>query len=692
MTVEEEEEEGQAVLKGKKVIVVGVQIDSHGRELLNWAIVKVAEPGDHVVAVYVCRNSDAASKDKSLLDGLVGAYDELCNIKQVNLSSRISLGRSIKKGVVTEAKAFCATAVIVGITISGALGQGTSAARYCAKHLPLTTEVMAINNGKVAYRSISSKQLSGLNGDGKPSLHLSKNSDISESEIRSESRWSNNLPALCKGDMIESRSFSRRLKRVSVRQSSQCTGDPLEQIPGWPLLRTNSVITLPKATSTRKISVVQWVMSLPDRSPPLTPQSSNESGSPLGSESVDSVSNYGDQSDRGKFSWRRSGLHKELGHLLDTNFSHLHLFSYEILSNATSQFSSANLIGKGGCNYVYKGVLPDGKPVAVKVMMSSKEACKDFMQEVEIVSALSHKNIVSLIGVCIEDSNLISVYDLLPKGSLEDNLVDSKAQSSLTWEVRFNVAVGVCEALSYLHSQCSRPVVHRDVKSSNILLSDTLEPQLSDFGLAIWGPEKSTFLTRADVVGTFGYLAPEYFMYGKVSEKVDVYSFGVVLLELLSGRRPICSESPKAQESLVMWARPLINNGDLNGLLVPNLRGRADEAQLKRMVAAATLCLTRSARLRPKMTEVLKLIRGELAPKSKFLKLEAQAQEDLANSDDNWDDEVYPESCAESHLNLAFLDVAEDSTSLSSNDRSNRLSVEEYLKGRWSRSSSIETS
>lgn len=169
----------------------------------------------------------------------------------------------------------------------------------------------------------------------------------------------------------------------------------------------------------------------------------------------------------------------------------------------------------------------------------------------------------------------ILVYDV---GSI-------KIKSALSWEVRFNLAIGIAEALNYLHNECSRPVIHRDIKSSNILLSSDFEPQvlyridaddnygsqiqrkqgfltfpfvfsqLSDFGLAMWGPTTSSFLTNGDVVGTFGYLAPEYFMYGKVSDKIDVYSFGVVLLELLSGRKPIRSDSPKGQESLVLWVR-----------------------------------------------------------------------------------------------------------------------------------------
>ncbi|KAF7143492.1 hypothetical protein RHSIM_Rhsim05G0059400 [Rhododendron simsii] len=245
------------------------------------------------------------------------------------------------------------------------------------------------------------------------------------------------------------------------------------------------------------------------------------------------------------------------------------------------------LIGKGGCSGVYKGILPDGKPVAVKVLKSSKESWKDFTQVVD-----------GLIGVCVEDNALISVYDLLPKGNLEENLhgnasfkthlypCNSKDKSVLSWEVRCKVAVGIAEALNYLHSECSPPVLHRDVKSSNILLLDEFEPKLSDFGLAIWVPSDSSFLTDNDVVVTFRYLAPEYFMYGKVSDKINAYSFGVALLELLSGRKPISSESTKGQESLVMWAKPKLDSGDLRSILDPNLDGNIDEVQIQRMALA----------------------------------------------------------------------------------------------------------
>ncbi|KAH9759186.1 protein kinase domain-containing protein [Citrus sinensis] len=336
-------------------------------------------------------------------------------------------------------------------------------------------------------------------------------------------------------------------------------------------------------------------------------------------------------------------------------------FSYDELKQATSQFSSDNLIGEGGCSNVYKGCLSDGKQAAVKVLRSYKEAWNDFSLEVDITSSLEQKSITTLNGVCIEDNYLILVSDFLPKGSLEENLHGAGEQSVLPWGVRFEVAVAIAEALNYLHSECSRPVIHRDVKSSNILLSSDFQPQLSDFGLAIWGPTDSTHMIREDVVGTFGYIAPEYLMHGKVSDKIDVYSFGVVLLELLSGRRPIGFKNLKGPESLVKWAKPLLKNGDTETLLDPKLSNEYDNAQMQRMLLAANLCINQSPQLRPNMGQVLKLLRGETHA-TDWVDRHA---DDIQGSGIQEDDDCQKFS-SKPHLDFPILDIDLEATSPSS--------------------------
>ncbi|KAK1262789.1 putative proline-rich receptor-like protein kinase PERK11 [Acorus gramineus] len=173
-------------------------------------------------------------------------------------------------------------------------------------------------------------------------------------------------------------------------------------------------------------------------------------------------------------------------------------------------------------------------------------------------------------------------------------------------------------------------------------------------------------------------------MHGKVSDKIDVYSFGVVLLELLTGRKPIDSENPKGQESLVMWATPLLEKGDIADILDPNLNGKFDEAQMQRMVLAASLCITRAARLRPHMSQVLNLLKG----KEDFNAL-AESQTFSLKELENHDEEAYPASDVQSHIGLAFLNVSDD-TSFSSMEQGYHNSIEEYLRGRWSRSSSFD--
>ncbi|KAJ4823801.1 hypothetical protein Tsubulata_028969 [Turnera subulata] len=668
----------------KRNVLVGIRIDSHSRELLNWAIVKVAEPGDCVIAVHVCASSGHASKVKLLLENYLEGYDVLCSMKKVGLSGQVSKGISVHRTLVREAKNYAAVAIVVGTSNQSAPRGWSSIARYCAKKLPSTTDVLAINNGKMVFRRCNNSQLTGLSLDPKPSFCPIENPTTkdfqSEFDASEADTDISSFDVLAVDESEEAKDEVSSLgfnKRSSV---SHFSGDILDQRPGWPLLR-RPVLATADSLQQRKVSVVQWAMNLPNRFPYQSPRVSTENPSEIGRSDISEESNS-------TSSFSLSELETGFDVLLKAKSSHCKWFSYEVLETATTNFCAENLIGKGGCNRVYKGILPDGKPVAVKIQKSSQEALKDFAHEIGIISSLNHRHIAPLVGFCIEHAYLISVYDFFSKGSLEENLHgNNKDKSSLSWAVRFDIAVKIGEALNHLHNECSQPVIHRDVKSSNILLSDGFEPKLSDFGLAIWGPTTSSFITQGDVVGTFGYLAPEYFMYGKVSNKIDVYAFGVVLLELLSGRRPIATENPKGQESLVMWAKPMIENGNTRGILDPELDENLDVVQMQRMVLAATLCITRSARLRPKMSEILKLLRGD-KDVHEWVNPENEDMEDPENPGGN-DDEVYPNYSADLHLSLALLDVDDDSTSFSSSEQGNSLSLEEYLKGRWSRSSSF---
>ncbi|CAL9228047.1 unnamed protein product [Arabidopsis halleri] len=430
-------------------------------------------------------------------------------------------------------------------------------------------------------------------------------------------------------------------RKISGRSVSLPSIDILlDEKPGWPFLKRATLGT-PQVHQwhTRKVSVVNWVMSLPERFPSHHHQTLN---------------------------YETSLIKKQIKDILRDNKK---WFNYNVLKKATSDFSQENVIGKGGSNEVYRGILEDGKGIAVKILKSSsKEAMTNFVHEINIISSLSHQNISPLLGVCVQENELISVYNLSTTGSLEETLHGKrKGKYVLSWEERFKIAIGLVEALDYLHNRCSKPVIHRDVKTSNVLLSAELQPQLSDFGLSMWGPTTSSrYSIQGDVVGTFGYLAPEYFMYGKVSDKVDVYAFGVVLLELISGRHPISPQNPRGQESLVMWAKPLIDSGNVKRLLDPDVTDIFDESQFQRMVLAVSHCLTRSAthRHRPNIRQILRLLRDEN-------KAGKWIMEDEENGD-CFDDEVYPNSSTELHLSLAMLEVEDDeSASISSMERSN---------------------
>ncbi|KAG9135577.1 hypothetical protein Leryth_002316 [Lithospermum erythrorhizon] len=290
-------------------------------------------------------------------------------------------------------------------------------------------------------------------------------------------------------------------------------------------------------------------------------------------------------------------------------------FTLSELKAATDNFSEENLIAEGGYSAVYKGTLDYGQLVAVKKLKGShEETTSDYLSELGILVHVKHPNISNVIGYGVEDGMHL-VLPLSPYGSLESMLKGQREQ--LTWSCRFKIALGTASALAYLHEDCQRRIIHRDIKAANILLTEDFEAQICDFGLAKWLPEQWSHLTVSQYEGTFGYLPPEYFLHGIVDEKTDVYSYGVVLLEIITGR-PAIDES---HNSVVMWAKPLLMNKDIEGLVDPSLMNIYDSEQLNRMIMVASLCIHQSPSERPQMSKVTSMLQGEekiLQNKGKF--------------------------------------------------------------------------
>ncbi|KAL9226018.1 hypothetical protein vseg_001874 [Gypsophila vaccaria] len=286
-------------------------------------------------------------------------------------------------------------------------------------------------------------------------------------------------------------------------------------------------------------------------------------------------------------------------------------FTYRELSDATGGFSDENLLGEGGFGCVYKGHLLDGRIVAVKQLkIGGGQGEREFKAEVEIISRIHHRHLVSLVGYCIWESKRLLVYDYVPNNTLHFHLHEHGG-TVMDWSSRVKIAVGAARGIAYLHEDCHPRIIHRDIKSSNILVDNNFEAQVSDFGLAKLAMDAETHVSTR-VMGTFGYMAPEYATTGKLTEKSDVYSFGVVLLELITGRRPVDESQPLGDESLVEWARPLLTRaldmGEFDGLVDPRLEKNFIESEMFRMTEAAAACVRHSSSKRPRMGQVVRAL------------------------------------------------------------------------------------
>ncbi|KAK1358381.1 Protein kinase domain-containing protein [Heracleum sosnowskyi] len=286
-------------------------------------------------------------------------------------------------------------------------------------------------------------------------------------------------------------------------------------------------------------------------------------------------------------------------------------FTFAELELATGGFSQANFLAEGGYGSVHRGVLPDGQAVAVKQhKLASSQGDREFCSEVEVLSCAQHRNVVMLIGFCIEDGRRLLVYEYICHGSLDSHLY-GRNRDTLEWSARHKIALGAARGLRYLHEECRVGcIVHRDMRPNNILITHDFEPLVGDFGLARWQPDGDTGVDTR-VIGTFGYLAPEYAQSGQITEKADVYSLGVVLVELVTGRKAVDLNRPKGQQCLTEWARPLLEEYAIDELVDPRLMDKYSEQEVFCMLQAASLCISRDPQLRPRMSQVIRILEGD---------------------------------------------------------------------------------
>ncbi|KAF8737584.1 hypothetical protein HU200_014133 [Digitaria exilis] len=297
-------------------------------------------------------------------------------------------------------------------------------------------------------------------------------------------------------------------------------------------------------------------------------------------------------------------------HIENANLGNMKRFQFREIQAATENFSSKNILGKGGFGIVYRGQLPDGTLVAVKRLKDGNAAGGEaqFQTEVEMISLAVHRNLLRLYGFCMTTSERLLVYPYMSNGSVALRL---KGKPPLDWITRKRIALGAARGLLYLHEQCDPKIIHRDVKAANILLDDCCEAIVGDFGLAKLLDHRESHVTTA-VRGTVGHIAPEYLSTGQSSEKTDVFGFGILLLELITGQTALeFGKSSNQKGAMLDWVKKMHQEKQLDILMDKGLGNKYDHIELEEMVQVALLCTQFLPGHRPKMSEVVRMLEGD---------------------------------------------------------------------------------
>ncbi|KAI3459953.1 hypothetical protein Pfo_016616 [Paulownia fortunei] len=317
----------------------------------------------------------------------------------------------------------------------------------------------------------------------------------------------------------------------------------------------------------------------------------------------------------------------------------LKMFTLSELRSATRNFRPDTVLGEGGFGRVFKGYIDEktyapsrvgiGMPVAVKKSNpDSEQGLKEWQAEVKFLGKFSHPNLVKLLGYCWEERQFLLVYEYMQKGSLESHLFRKDAAEPIPWDIRMKIAIGAARGLAFLHTT-EKQVIYRDFKASNILLDGEFNAKLSDFGLAKLGPADGNSHVTTNVVGTYGYAAPEYMATGHLYVKSDVYGFGVVLLEIITGLRVLDLNRPGGQTNLVDWAKPsLTDNKKLRKIIDPRLLGQYPSKAAYGTAELILHCLEPDPKCRPNMEEVLVTLEQICCIQMKPKKLKAESNQD----------------------------------------------------------------